>query len=126
MRAGPSSPLRVAVILLAASLVISACGPASYIYTVTNEARRLVSEAKTAGAEKHAPYEYWSAVTYLRMAREMAAHADYQIAVDYGRRAVKMGERAQKLCEERRRDGPTDYSSGGGNKKKPSNKDGAR
>ena len=93
--------------LLLTLLLLPACGPIQYISTVTFKARRLVAEAKTAEAEAHAPYEYWSAVTYLRMAREKAGYADFQNAKDYGDRAVAMARKARVLADERRRAGPT-------------------
>lgn len=92
-------------LLLAAALLV-ACGPISYISTVSVRATRLVSEAKTAEAERYAPYEYWSAVTYLRMAREKAGYADFQVSVDYGDRAVEMARKARQLAAERRQAGP--------------------
>jgi hypothetical protein len=93
--------------LLFTLVVLPACGPIQYISTVTFKARRLVSEAKTAEAESFAPYEYWSAVTYLRMAREKAGYADFQNAKDYGDRAVAMAQKARELADERRRAGPS-------------------
>lgn len=93
--------------LLFTLVALPACGPIQYISTVTFKARRLVSEAKTAEAESYAPYEYWSAVTYLRMAREKAGYADFQNAKDYGDRAVAMATKARELADERRRAGPS-------------------
>lgn len=92
--------------LLLAAALLAACGPISYISTVSVRATRLVSEAKTAEAERYAPYEYWSAVTYLRMAREKAGYADFQVSVDYGDRAVEMARKARQLAAERRQAGP--------------------
>ena len=51
---------------------LSACGPIGYHYSVSLKAAQALAEAKAANAEKLAPYEYWSAVTYLKMAREKA------------------------------------------------------
>ncbi|MCK5798670.1 MAG: hypothetical protein KAI47_15865 [Deltaproteobacteria bacterium] len=92
--------------LLPALLLLPACGPIQYISTVTFSARRLVSEAKTAEAKVYAPYEYWSAVTYLRMAREKAGYADFGLSKDYGDRAVAMAKKAMVLTSDRRRAGP--------------------
>ena len=91
--------------MLAAVLLV-ACGPISYISTVSVRATRLVSEAKTGEAERYAPYEYWSAVTYLRMAREKAGYVDFQVSVDYGDRAVAMARKARQLAAQRRQAGP--------------------
>ncbi len=95
----------------------AACGPASYIYTVTNKASRALAEAKAEDAEKRAPFEYWSATTYLRMAREKAGEADWELAVDYGQRAAKMGRAASRVARQRAREGAasggTERKSGG-------------
>jgi hypothetical protein len=81
-------------------------GPIDYLNTVARKARRAVAEAKAVNSEKLSPYEYWSAVTYLRMAREKAAHADYEDANKYGAKAVEMGELAKKLAAEKGAEGP--------------------
>ena len=91
---------------LAAALLCTACGPVRYIATVTAKASRLVAEAKTANAEKHAPYEYWSAVRYLEMAREKVGYADFEAALKYGDRSVAMAEKARAITAERRSEGP--------------------
>ncbi len=85
---------------------LASCGPIDYLSTVSLSARRAIAEAKTAGAEKLAPYEYWSAVEYLRMAQEMAAYADYQVANRYGEKAEKMGSDARRLASEKAQAGP--------------------
>ena len=59
---------------------LTGCGPIQYITNVTFRAERLIEEAKVAEAKKYAPYEWWSAVTYLRMAREKVGYADHQAA----------------------------------------------
>jgi len=88
--------------------VLSACvGPIDYLNTTARKARRAVAEADTASAEKLAPYEYWSAVVYLRMAREKAGHAHWEDAWKYGRKAEEMGELAKKMATEKGEAGPT-------------------
>jgi hypothetical protein len=83
-------------------LVLLACGPIDYLNTVTRKATRAVAEARAAGGEQRAPYEYWSAVEYLHMAKEKAAYADYQIAIRYGEKAESMAADARRLAAERR------------------------
>jgi hypothetical protein len=99
-----SCPRAVAAIAIA--LTLASCGPIQYLSKVSIEASREVAQAKTVGAEKHAVYEYWSAVTYLHMARQKAGTADYQLAIDYGERAHAMAKKAVTLSKERRQDGP--------------------
>jgi hypothetical protein len=95
--------LCVAVVLAA----VSACGPIDYINTVTIKASRAVAEARTANAEKLSPYEWWSAVEYLQMAREKAAYAEYQISINYGETSEKMAKEAKKISIEKGEQGPS-------------------
>ncbi len=84
------------------ALVLLGCGPIDYLNTVTRKATRALAEARAAGGEQRAPYEYWSAVEYLHMAKEKAAYADYQIAIRYGEKAETMATDARRLAAERR------------------------
>lgn len=90
-------------LLLAAAL--GACGPVTYINEVTRRASGDVEAARAAQADQYAPYWYTLAVEYLRKAREEAAHADYQTANRFGRKASVAARRAIEvaLSEARRR-----------------------
>ena len=88
------------------ALVLAACGPVDYLNTVTLKATRAVADAKAANAEKLAPYEYWSALTYLQMAREKVGYADYEDAVSYGEKSEEMAIKAKKLAAEKGQEGP--------------------
>ena len=74
----------------------SACGPIEYVNQVSRKAAAQVEAAQAVQADKVAPYWYTLAVEYLHKAREEAAHADYQAANRFGRRA---GEAATKALE---------------------------
>lgn len=102
------------------TLLLTACGPVSYITKVTVSATRAVAEAETANAEQLAPYEYWSAKTYLHMAREKAGTADYELATDYGDRATQMAQKATRLAAERRKAGPEATPDGKDEEQPPS------
>jgi hypothetical protein len=95
-----------ALCLVAGVALAAACGPIEYLHRVSFSATRALAEAKTAGAEKLAPYEYWSAVEYLQMAKEMAAYADYQVAHRYGELAEKTATDARRLAAEKSQAGP--------------------
>ena len=86
---------------------ISACGPIDYLNTVTRKATRALADAKAANAEQLAPYEYWTGVTYLNMAREKASYADYMIAVDYGERSEAASLKAKGLASKTGAEGPS-------------------
>ena len=77
------------------------CGPVEYISQVGNKASAAVSAAKLASAERYAPYEYTAAEEYLHKAREEAAHAEYQDAIEYGRKAEDLANRARAITVER-------------------------
>lgn len=76
----------------------AACGPVGYLQQVHGKARDAVTEAKRAGAESAAPYEYTSAVEYLKKAEEEGDHAEYQVAIEYGRQAETFAARARKIA----------------------------
>ena len=91
------------LVLLLAPLMVSAlgCGPVEYINQVGNKAASAVSAAKLASAERYAPYEYTAAEEYLHKAREEAGHAEYQDAIEYGRKAEELANRARAITVER-------------------------
>jgi hypothetical protein len=88
---------------LLAPLLVSlwGCGPVEYINQVGNKAASAVSAAKLASAERYAPYEYTAAEEYLHKAREEAGHAEYGDAIEYGRKAEELANRARAITVER-------------------------
>ncbi len=58
--------------------LLSGCGPIAYVRQVPYDAAEKVEHARALGADKLSPYWWTRAVVYLHMAREVAAHADYQ------------------------------------------------
>jgi hypothetical protein len=52
--------------------------------------------ARAAGAEKNAPYEYYSAQAYLQEARVRNGYAEYEPATDYATKAHDLAEQAKK------------------------------
>ncbi len=70
------------------------CGPIEYLTQVSSRASSALAQAKQAGAEQKAPYEYAKADAYLRQARQDAAHAYFQTALDWGRRSEDCSQRA--------------------------------
>jgi hypothetical protein len=88
-----------AIGLIAAIGLTSACGPVEYMGQVGIKTSKEFAAANEVKAEKHAPYEYWSARCYLERAREKAGYGDYQEAVRYGGKSEKMSREAQKLIK---------------------------
>ena len=78
--------------------MVAGCGPVQYVSQVTNRAAMEVAAARSAGADKLAPYEFTTAELYLHKAREEAGYADYQAAIRFGKRAEIMARKARRLA----------------------------
>ena len=89
------------VVFCAIALTVIACGPVEYINQVTRRAAAEVAAAKAAGAERYAPYEYTAAVEYLHKAREEGGYADFQVAVEFAKKAQDFAHQARDLARER-------------------------
>ena len=72
--------------LLALLLCLCACGPVqSTAYLLDAEVQ--LEAARTAQAERYAPYEWTSANLYYRKAKEEVGYSDYEQAVDFAQKA---------------------------------------
>jgi hypothetical protein len=80
------------------------CGPIAYIKQVPYGAAEKVDRARELQAEKYSPYWWTRAVVYLHMAREVAAHADYQGANRFGRLSSEAADKAAEEAEVALRD----------------------
>jgi Domain of unknown function (DUF4398) len=87
--------------LIASMLCPAGCGPVEYLSQVSDKATRAVAAAKQAHAEQLAPYEFTAANEYLHKAREEGGTAEYQAAIEYGRRAEDLALRARAIAEAR-------------------------
>lgn len=85
---------------VAVVLVLASCGPVAYIGQVTLKADDAVDAARASEADKYSPYWWTRATQYLYMAREVAAHADYQGANHFGRLATEAAEKAKAEAED--------------------------
>lgn len=94
-------PMRRWVLALA---VMAGCGPIAYVNQVTRDASTKVDRARELGADKYSPYWWTRATTYLRMAREVAAHADFQGANRFGRLSAEAADKAAEEAEAAARD----------------------
>ena len=86
---------------LGLALASAACGPIEYLSQVSDRAARAVAAAKQANADELAPYELTAATEYLHEAREQAGSAEYESAIEYGRRAEDLAIRARVIAEEK-------------------------
>ena len=86
--------------------LLAGCGPVAYVSQVTYSADSAVASARAANAEKYSPYWWTRATQYLHMAREVAAHADFQGANHFGRLAEQAAVNARAEAEEAAKAGP--------------------
>jgi hypothetical protein len=87
-----------AVISTLATLIASGCGPIEYANQVSLKAASAVSDAKRAQGDRYAPYEFTAAEGYLHKAREEAGYAQYQDAIEFGRKAEELAHRAHAIA----------------------------
>jgi hypothetical protein len=91
----PSIPATAqrALLCLALSCSVLGCGNALYALKINNASGRC-EEARTMGAERLAPYEYYSAEVRLEEARRQAARAEYGTAADLANEAERYAAKA--------------------------------
>ena len=100
------SPAAATAVLVFVALV-AGCGPVEYINQVGIKAASAVSAAKLAQADRYAPYEYTAAEEYLHKAREEASYAEYEEAIEFGRKAEELANKGRAMAVAR-------LSQGGG------------
>ena len=86
------------MVLALGALFLPGCGPVEYINQVSVKAASAVSAAKLAQADRYAPYEYTAAEEYLHKAREEAAYAEYEDAIEFGRKAEELANKGRAIA----------------------------
>lgn len=89
--------------LAALALSLCQCGPILYTSAI-GDAAQLVEEARQAGAERQAPYEFYMASEHLAKAREFAGEAEYQNALDMAAVAEDNARQARDIARRRMRE----------------------
>lgn len=93
----PRTPrLVAALLLLCGAAALGGCGPLRSTAFIL-DAEVQIEAARTAGAEKYAPYQFTLAQLYIRKAREVVGFSDYEVGVGFAERA---SEQARKAKEE--------------------------
>lgn len=70
------------------------CGPVqSTAYLLDAEVQ--IEAARTAGADKLAPYEWTSANLYIHKAREVVGYSDFEAGVEFAQKASKFANDAR-------------------------------
>jgi hypothetical protein len=78
--------------LISVGLIFAGC--AVYTPKDIKGVEEVISQAAAAGAEKKAPYEYYSAKEYLNNAKDELAEADDENAKMFGEKARAQAEKA--------------------------------
>ena len=77
---------------------LAACGPVqSTAYLI--DAQVQIEAARTAGAEKNAPYPWTLSNLYLRQARVETGYSNYDVALQYAEKASKFARQAKADAE---------------------------
>ena len=82
--------------------LLGGCGNAVYA-VAANRASSKLEEARQAGAEEDAPYEYWYAKLHLEKASSEAAEADYSDAIHLAEVSEEHAAKAIRLANEAKR-----------------------
>jgi len=86
--------LPAALLLSPALLLAAGCGPVQSTAWMM-DAEVALAAARTAGAADRAPYELTAAELYLHKAREELGYAEYEVAVDFARKATRNAQEAR-------------------------------
>ncbi len=88
---------RLLFVLLACGVSLLACGPVQSTSHLL-DAEVMIEAARTAQADKFAPYEWTSANLYIHKAREEAGYSDFEQAVDFAQKAAKFATQARDVA----------------------------
>jgi hypothetical protein len=83
------------LVAVASLLALSACGPIQSTAFLL-DAEVQIEAARTAGADKLAPYEWTSANLYIRKARQQVARSDYEAGVGFAQKASQFAREARE------------------------------
>ena len=86
----------VVVSMMFFALAQAGCGSVYYAASM-NSASARVEQARSVGAERHAPYEYSYAQEHLRQAQVEASEASYGDAVAYAETAEEYAQKAIEI-----------------------------
>jgi outer membrane biogenesis lipoprotein LolB len=90
--------VRLALALLA-FVTLAACGPIQSTAALI-DADVEVEAARAAGAARSSPYEFTGAVAYLKKAREVVGHSQYEAGTRFARRSAELAKVARKNAAE--------------------------
>lgn len=85
---------RVKFVLFLLLIVCAMSGCAIGSTVKISDAEEAVAAAKAANAEQLAPYEYYSAVEYLKKADEIWGHSKHGTSYSYAKKAIEFANAA--------------------------------
>jgi hypothetical protein len=89
----------------------SGCGPVqSTSYLVDTET--MLEAARTAQAERSAPYEWTAANLYYAKSKEEVGYSDFEQAIDYAKKALDFATRARDAAVKAARKAAPDAPTG--------------
>jgi len=81
-------------VVVATAGAVTGCGPVqSTAYLLDAEVQ--IEAARTAGAEKLAPYEWTAANLYIHKAREEVGYSDFETGVEFAQKASRFARDAR-------------------------------
>jgi hypothetical protein len=83
------------LLLLLGSGALLACGPVQSTALLL-DADVALESARTANAEHYAPYEFTAARLYLLKAREEVGYSDFEVALDFAKKASTYAHQARQ------------------------------
>ena len=83
---------------------LSACGPVQSTALLL-DAEVQIEAARTAQAERYAPYEWTAANLYYRKSKEEVGYSDFEQAVDFAQKAQKFAVQARENAQKATRKG---------------------
>ena len=86
---------RLLAVAVLAGTTLVACGPVQSTAFLLDADVQL-SAARTAGADRYAPYEWTAANLYLHKAREEIGYSDFEVALDFAQKASKFATQARE------------------------------
>ncbi len=82
-------------------LLLTGCGPTTYLHRVTFGASPQMAQAKVGNAEKMAPYEYTRAREYLYQSMWLAGYARWADSNDFGKKAGDAAVMSREVTQRR-------------------------
>ena len=92
--------MRVLVIFIGLMMTTVACGPVIATSNIVSADAALV-EARLLNAQRFAPYWYRSAELFLKKARQLDGHSEYQFASEYAGIALVRANKALEITRRR-------------------------